>query len=64
MRQWFTVVGQVPAHGGGQVARLGLQRLGPLALADAPQRPVGPLGQRPVVAGVAARELGDVGAGP
>jgi hypothetical protein len=55
------VVGQVPAHRGGQVARLALQPLGPLVLVEAPQRPVGLLGQRPVVVGVAALDLGAVG---
>ena len=63
VRQRFTVVGQVPAHGGGQVARLGLQPPGPLALPGAPQQRVGLLGQRPVVGGVAARDLGGVGPG-
>jgi hypothetical protein len=58
------VVGQVPVHGGGQVARLGLQPVEPLVVADtAPQRPVGLLGQRAVVSGVAAVDLGVVGPG-
>ena len=35
MRQRSTVVGQTPLHGGGQVARLGLQPLEPFAVADA-----------------------------
>jgi len=56
-------MGQVPAHRGGQVARLGLQPLQPLALARAAQRPVGLLGQRPVVAGVPPGDLGGVGPG-
>jgi hypothetical protein len=56
-------VGQVPARGGGEVARLGLQPLGPLALPGAPQRPVGLRGQRLVVVGMAARDLGGVGPG-
>jgi hypothetical protein len=55
------VVGQVPAHGG-QVARLGLQPLQPVVLARAAQRPVRLLSQRPVVLGVAASNLDDVGA--
>jgi hypothetical protein len=42
VRQRIAVMGKVPAYGGGQVARLGLQPFGPLALADAPQRPVSP----------------------
>ena len=63
MRQRPGVVGEVPAHGGGQVARLGLQALGPVALAGAAQRPVGLLGQRPVVVGVPAADLGGVGPG-
>jgi hypothetical protein len=61
VRQRPGVVGQVPAHGGGEVARLGLQPLGPLALPGAPQRPVGLHGQRPVVVGEAARDLGRIG---
>jgi hypothetical protein len=52
--QRLGVVGQVPLDGGGQVARLGLQPLGPVVLVEAPQGPVGLLGQRPVVVGVAA----------
>jgi hypothetical protein len=55
-------VGQVPAHRGGQVARLGLQALQPLAVAGAAQRPVALLGQRPVVLGVPVLDL--VAAGP
>jgi hypothetical protein len=39
VRQRRGVVGQVPAHGGGQVARLDLQPLGPLVLVDAPRLP-------------------------
>jgi hypothetical protein len=54
-------VGQVPAHGGGQVARLDLQLRGPLVLPEAPQRPVRPPGQRPVVVGVPAPDLDGVG---
>ena len=54
------VVGQVPAHGCGQVTVLGLQPVKPLVLAEAAQRPVSPLGQRPVVAGVTVLDLGDV----
>lgn len=57
------VVVQVPVHGGGQIAGLGLQKLEPLAMADAPQRPVRLLGQLPVVVGVAALDLGRVGPG-
>ena len=52
---------QVPAHGGGQVACLGLQPLEPLAVAGAAQGPIGPVGQRPVVLGMAVLDLGDVG---
>ena len=64
VRQRPGVVGQVPAHGGGQVALLGLQALGPLALAGAAQRPVGLLGQRPVVLGVPPRGSRRRRAGP
>ena len=56
------VMGQVPAHRGGQVARLGLQPLQPIAVAGAAQWPVRLLGQRPVVAGVPPGDL--VGVGP
>ncbi len=56
------VVVEVPVHGGGQVARLGLQARETLARADAPERAVRPLGQCPVVVGVAALDLGHVGA--
>jgi hypothetical protein len=63
MRQRPAVMGQVPAHRGGQVARLGLQPLPPLGLARATQRPVRLLGQRAVVVGVPPPDLGGVGPG-
>lgn len=62
MRQRPRVMGQVPAHRGGQVPRLGVQPLQPLAPASAAQRPVRLLGQDPVVVGVPPLDL--VGAGP
>jgi len=55
------VVGQVPVHDGGQVARLGLQPLQPLVLARAAQGPVRRLSQGPEVLGVAASNLDGVG---
>jgi hypothetical protein len=57
------VVVEVPVHGGGQVARLFLQPREPLAGGGASKRTVPALGQRPVVVGVAALDLGHVGAG-
>jgi len=57
------VVVQVPAHGGGQVTRLGVQPPGPFAVAGAAQRPVRPLRQRPVILGVPALDPGEVGPG-
>jgi hypothetical protein len=63
VRQWFWVVGQVPAHGRGEVARLGLQPPGSLALLGTPQQRVGLLGQRPVVGGMAVLDFGGVGPG-
>ena len=43
VRQRRGIVGQVPAHRGGQVARLGIQPLQLLTLVGAAQRPVGAL---------------------
>ena len=61
MRQRRGIVAQVPAHRGGEVARFGLQAIEQRVVAGPAQRPVGPLGQRPVVAGVAAADLAGVG---
>jgi hypothetical protein len=52
------VVSQVPAHRGGQVARLGVQPLQALAPIGAAQRPVRLFGQRPVEVGVPPPDLG------
>ena len=61
VRQRPAVVGQVPAHRGGQIGRLRLQPHSRVILVEAPQLPVSPLSHRPVVIGVAAPDLGDVG---
>jgi hypothetical protein len=61
VRQRPAVMGQVPAHGGGQVSCLTLEPVHPFASAGAAQPPVRLLGQRPVVAGVPAADLGGVG---
>ena len=61
MGQWGGVVGQVPAHGDGHVARLGIQALHRLRLGGA-QRPVGLVGQRAVEAGVPTGDHSGVGA--
>jgi hypothetical protein len=63
VRQRPAVMRQVPAHRGGQVARLGAQPLHPFAPPGAAQRPVGLLGQRPIEASVPAPDLGGVGPG-
>ena len=60
VRQRPAVLGQIPAHRGGQVARLGLQPLEPFVLARAAQRPVRLLSQRPVVLSVAVPNLDGV----
>ena len=63
MRQRSGIAAEVPAHGDGQVSGLGLQPIQPLALAGAAQVRFRLFGQRPVVIGVAALHLDDVGPG-
>ena len=60
VRQRHGVMGKVPAHRRGQVARLCPESLEPLAVARTAQRPVRPLGQRQVVLRVPPRNLGSV----
>ena len=56
-------MGEIPPHGGGEVAGIGVEALDPHAVTGATQRSIGLLGQDPEVLRVSAFNIGEIAAG-